>query len=1240
MTLAGLVDTLCAAGLEIESQSLLDALWLATQITGEPSRRGDGGKAPKVRNGVTQAPPLPTNAFSTSANKPESPRTSAVSDPEMGQQLFPNAFASNDPERKASAVKVAGAPPSLDRLALSRALRPFRTPWKRSSHIVLDEEASAEAFALAAIAGNKRAVPVLRSLAERWWTVELVIEDDRAMEVWRDEIRAFAAALQMTGAFGRLRRWRLDASGTGTPLLHGSSGIVMPAAAIGGERQLVLFATHGVSPSWSTGRIDDVLRKWTRHGTVALLQMLPGEWWTRTLLGEADAKAMTDAPGAPTSAGRIAPAWWVDDLADDAIAVPVLPLEPGAINAWARMVMTRGSGVPAHLLRGRADGPAEPFDDLAAERRLAGLRETEPRAFELATVLSALPFTIPVARLVQEAHLGTRDSRPLAALFLSGLLQPMKQAEGAAGEWFIIRDRAVKLLSGALRRSDARKVAAALVARVSEHIAHSTGRFPDLTSFSPNEAGAFDLPTWAQPYAQLAHRLGKRSEPASQARGAIERLREMLPRPVFGRLMRDAWLDRPLSREDDPDLWDILLAYGLTALSAAGERVLTAPARKTLANWHVEQPLWGTRILWVDDVPSNNAEFAPILIRDGAEIVEVTSTYEALSIDFDTFDFIISDMVRVEGQEEGKTLLRALRNREIALPVIIFAGYFARSRERRRKMISEGALAVTNDFDIVRTLLVDYFRDPNHARETGRRHANEVHRGDERRDSSRSSRSGPDWALVLNIDGSGARRSDAGAWTFALALRDLFGLLPDRIELKSERSTRGLTSLIDHQMFAQKGLPSATGYIYLCGGHDRPLGPDVVHELEMLLMRISEHPAAPQIVLIADFGAKSSEKMQIRPSFTAHEWGRGADFTPPQIVAISRMQRNTRNVRDFPFTTSETVLPVSETAIPIFTQHLVEYLETSARSGRLSLEGRAIEDELEAVTSRFTTDLWTQVTGEPLLSLRRPQSKSSLLRPWHAWRADCLKLVAEGAFADALQAASAARIVAPEGLDPDVVAELIIYEAALRRRLDLDHEAQALLDGSKTTWLKSPYRGDAFFHLAALAARRGENAKAMAMLEDAQSVAVAFAVRRQVADIFAPLEAVQGFTDFLDRSIKGVKWFRVTSGEFTLPIYVEDLPRSANASLSRLVEIYLRERQEGREVRIRLDCDPGSFDGIHLGPFDNARQRLKAAAEKLGLDPFDWEDRARDPSYRPEGTDLESVQASLTVERGPRRVFV
>jgi CheY-like chemotaxis protein len=101
-------------------------------------------------------------------------------------------------------------------------------------------------------------------------------------------------------------------------------------------------------------------------------------------------------------------------------------------------------------------------------------------------------------------------------------------------------------------------------------------------------------------------------------------------------------------------------------------------------------------VLWIDDHPENNDTPAEILRSNGVEITFALSTDEALKVlDKQPFDLIISDMGRGQNPSAGLDLLRAIRQRGIPTPAIIFCSSKAVARfgaEAQRL----GALAVTS----------------------------------------------------------------------------------------------------------------------------------------------------------------------------------------------------------------------------------------------------------------------------------------------------------------------------------------------------------------------------------------------------------------------------------------------------------------------------------------------------------------------------------------------------------------
>jgi CheY-like chemotaxis protein len=106
------------------------------------------------------------------------------------------------------------------------------------------------------------------------------------------------------------------------------------------------------------------------------------------------------------------------------------------------------------------------------------------------------------------------------------------------------------------------------------------------------------------------------------------------------------------------------------------------------------------RVLWVDERPSNNRLESAALAKLQIEVVQVTDTEAALeriASDPEAFDLVLSDWHRPERTEgapsAGIRLLRALRARHLAMPVVFYHGSFdARKRQQLHQLaLAEGA---------------------------------------------------------------------------------------------------------------------------------------------------------------------------------------------------------------------------------------------------------------------------------------------------------------------------------------------------------------------------------------------------------------------------------------------------------------------------------------------------------------------------------------------------------------------
>ena len=116
---------------------------------------------------------------------------------------------------------------------------------------------------------------------------------------------------------------------------------------------------------------------------------------------------------------------------------------------------------------------------------------------------------------------------------------------------------------------------------------------------------------------------------------------------------------------------------------------------ESLPSPRTQRRLQGSRILWVDDRPSNNRFERQALEAFGIYIDLSTSTQDALEkIQRQSYDLIISDMGRPPDNRAGYTLLDKLRSDGNKTPFVIYSG--SRAPEHVREAIQHGAFGLTN----------------------------------------------------------------------------------------------------------------------------------------------------------------------------------------------------------------------------------------------------------------------------------------------------------------------------------------------------------------------------------------------------------------------------------------------------------------------------------------------------------------------------------------------------------------
>ncbi|WP_271893341.1 SAV_2336 N-terminal domain-related protein [Candidatus Phyllobacterium onerii] len=717
MTLKLLISVLNETGFDVQPDNLMDALWL-TQLV---------GKKPRNRRKTAKrqlSPQQPTHP-EFKETKPVPPEQEWEQPTGLALDEFRPIFIPNlgTTGRRVSPIAIPAARALPDRLKLMRALRPLCRRWPSGRVLEIDEEDTAQQTAEWRSLGSQTYYPVFRPQRECWFELELVLEDDSAIELWRESLHDFSKVLADTGGFRRVRLWRLrlgKATKSGhfrSSFLESPAGGQMPAGVFsGGTRRLILFASHGSSPHWRSGVYPRLLKAWAADSGVSLLHLLSKNMWIRTALGAPHGVCWTHRPVENEATLDVSAYWWADvDVSSRTLALPVLPLEASAVRNWAAMQMGRSSPNPVYLLDtsivSEPDPPTtiERASDLAS--RVNALKAT-PQAFRLAVILSVGPFTIPVARLVLEATFGRVDHYPIAQLLLSGLIRAYRPAIRVSEHQTTIYeiDRlAVPILQRSLHESELKALSADIFDAVSNHLARTAGRHATTESFTPDENGRYRLPDGLQAFARFVTSLRTKPGRPQNALAMLNAFLRTQSRRSEGRLARIATSRQPLTPSlMNSDIWDGLLLARISDIDAGGERRFYPAVQSALAGRATTHPLLGVTILWVDDRPSNNVFQREHFRSLGAEVSDCPTTAKAVELlGTDQFDLVISDMGR---REDGREVSRAgfdllKRVNTHILPVIIFAGEFASSAVRRDEALAAGAFGCTNRDDVLEELV-------------------------------------------------------------------------------------------------------------------------------------------------------------------------------------------------------------------------------------------------------------------------------------------------------------------------------------------------------------------------------------------------------------------------------------------------------------------------------------------------------------------------------------------------------
>lgn len=416
---------LLALGPDADPSALADVIWLGLQLALR------GAAAPDVTISSEYPKSIEVARKPSSISLPD-PRADTAAHPTANYDksdsfvpVYPSYFTHPFGKIGASRINIPAGEALPQRLHLERALKPFKRRLLSHQKKEFDPIATAEASA------EWRSIkPVYRATPERWFEVEILVESSDAMHVWDATLLELRRMLSLHGAFRRVRLWRYA-------MREGTLTISTPRGAVAAPRILVdpqgrrlcWFVTTGTSPLWRHAALADLVATLGRQGPTAIIQLMPYHTWPHTLLGDASEEVMAHAPGTPTARLLLHdPFSGGLERAPDALTVPITSLEPSRFEAWARFSMA--SRRMSHAAIRLKTAPlanfsvAAPLTEAPSPRqRIAAFRAiASSPAFQLLRLLSGMPLSLPVMRLMQMG-MPERAQVHLAEILLSGLIE-------------------------------------------------------------------------------------------------------------------------------------------------------------------------------------------------------------------------------------------------------------------------------------------------------------------------------------------------------------------------------------------------------------------------------------------------------------------------------------------------------------------------------------------------------------------------------------------------------------------------------------------------------------------------------------------------------------------------------------------------------------------------------------------------------------------------------------------------
>lgn len=375
-------------------------------------------------------------------------------------------------------------------------------------------------------------LPVLEPARAPALELVFVIDCDPRLRPWRELMQALIAVVRSSGRLRNVTTWTIDGHALTAQLRRGGGGqprsarhVVDPTG-----RTVVLVVSDFAGPLWREGDGLASFQTWARAMPTTLVSLLPERLWDRTVLGGLSQVALSAWQRAQVSAALgCEPA-----IEDDAVALPVITVDPTSLRAWTALVagdprarLTGVAALPdpsvdtrvrAMLRRDLLDGgdaaqaaqrAAQLREELAAAMHAGELedpverfqREASPSVIRLAAALVRAPLRLDVMRLVQRAIAPATGPLELAEI-LGSRLFALRPNGGVREEsvWFDIEPTVRAQIAGLGTARDGVRVLEEVGRYVRDHLG---GRYDFEALMLDPDSQPGDIPDELRPFAEL-----------------------------------------------------------------------------------------------------------------------------------------------------------------------------------------------------------------------------------------------------------------------------------------------------------------------------------------------------------------------------------------------------------------------------------------------------------------------------------------------------------------------------------------------------------------------------------------------------------------------------------------------------------------------------------------------------------------------------------------------------------------